>query len=96
MMKVEVIYALPDQQDVCVIEVSEGSTVQQAVEQSGLLPRYPELSESSLMLGIFGRKVESTVCLSAGDRVEIYRPLIIDPKKARMIRAQKKALKLKP
>lgn len=93
MMKVEVVYALPDQQDICVIEVSEGSTAQHAVEQSGLLQRYPELAEVPWMLGIFGRKVEHTVCLSAGDRVEIYRPLIIDPKKARMMRAQKKALK---
>ena len=89
-MKVEVIYALPEQQDVCVIEVSAGSTAQQAVEQSGLLQRYPELADVPLLLGIFGRKVENTVCLSAGDRVEIYRPLTIDPKKARMIRAQKK------
>ena len=93
MMKVEVVYALPDQQDVCVIEVLEGSIAQHAVEQSGLLQRYPELAEAPWMLGIFGRKVESTVCLSAGDRVEIYRPLTVDPKKARMMRAQKKALK---
>ena len=92
-MKVEVVYALPDQQDVCVIEVLEDSIAQHAVEQSGLLQRYPELAEAPWMLGVFGCKVESTVCLSAGDRVEIYRPLTIDPKKARMMRAQKKALK---
>lgn len=92
-MKVEVIYALPDHQELVVIDVSEDTTVQQAVEQSGLLQRYPELAEVPLMLGIFGRKVEGSICLSAGDRVEIYRPLTIDPKKARMIRAKKKRKK---
>ena len=86
---VEVAFALPQAQRIVALELPEGSTVRQAALQSGLDKQFPELDLASADLGIFGKvvaKPEETV-LSTGDRVEIYRPLIADPKEVRKQRA---------
>ncbi|RPI12399.1 MAG: RnfH family protein [Lysobacterales bacterium] len=80
---VEVVYALPDRQTVLCVPLTAGLTAIEAVRASGLLERHPELSSDTLMLGVFGRRVDATHALVEGDRVEIYRPLRNDPREAR-------------
>ena len=89
-MQVEIIYALPHQQDLLQLEVEQGCTVRQAILQSEILARYPEINLESISVGIFTKPVELEYNLAPNDRVEIYRPLTIDPKEARRQRARKK------
>ena len=84
---VEVAYALPDKQEIVMLEVEPGTTAMQAAEQSGIDRQFPGLDVSSCKLGIFGKVVKDSQPLRAGDRVEIYRPLIADPKEVRKRRA---------
>lgn len=77
-MQVGVVYA--DAQVWLNLEVPEGSTAQQAIESSGILGRFPELNLKKNKIGIFGKITKLTAPLSEGDRVEIYRPIIVDPK----------------
>lgn len=88
---VEVAYALPNTQRIVALEVSEGSTVREAALQSGLDKQFPELDLATADLGIFGKSVSApeSQALKNGDRVEIYRPLIADPKEVRKQRAAK-------
>jgi putative ubiquitin-RnfH superfamily antitoxin RatB of RatAB toxin-antitoxin module len=86
---IEVAYALPQRQCVVALTVTEGCTVIEAIEQSGLREEFPEMEVDPNALGIFGRKVRAGQALREGDRVEIYRPLIADPKEARRQRAEK-------
>lgn len=88
---VEVAYATPQRQVLKKLVVAPGSTVQKAIEQSGILKDFPGLSVQPDKVGIFGRKVPLDRVLRQGDRVEIYRELIADPKEARRRRAQKDA-----
>lgn len=87
-INVEVAYALPQGQTLIALQVPEGSTALQAVTASGVLARHPELDPTSLKLGIFSRAVRPDVVLRDKDRVEIYRPLLADPKQARRNRAE--------
>lgn len=82
-IKVEVAYARPDQQIILDLMVSPGATIEQAVELSGILERFPEIDMAINKVGIFGKLSKKTQELKAGDRVEIYRPLIADPKEVR-------------
>ena len=82
------VYALADDQDVIVLELAEGASARQALEASGLLDRYG-LAAGQLQLGISGEKISPESLLREGDRVEILRPLAIDPKEARRRRARK-------
>ena len=84
---VEVAYALPDKQSLLALEVTVGTTALQAAEQSALAQQYEELVLADAKLGIFGKVVAPTQVLREGDRVEIYRPLIADPKEVRKARA---------
>ena len=68
-------------------EVTRGTTVHQAIEQSGILDRFPEIDTTRLKAGIFGKLKKLDQPLRDGDRVEIYRPLIADPKQVRKQRA---------
>jgi putative ubiquitin-RnfH superfamily antitoxin RatB of RatAB toxin-antitoxin module len=68
--------------------VEEGTTAQQAVEQSGILQQFPEIDPTQLKLGIFSKAIKSETVLRERDRVEIYRPLIADPKAVRRSRAE--------
>ena len=88
-MKIEVAYALPNQQYLLTVEVAEKATVADAISATTLLTKYPEIDLQNTSLGIFGKKVDPQQPLCPGDRVEIYRPLTIDPKTARRIRAAK-------
>ncbi len=84
---VEVAYARPDEQLILEVEVAAGSTLLQAVEQSGILERFPEINPAAMKVGIFGKLKKQDQVLQPGDRVEIYRPLIADPKQVRKQRA---------
>ncbi len=84
---VEVAYALPDKQEIVMVEVSPGTTAAEAVARSGIDKIFPELDVAGASLGIFGKAIKPTQELQAGDRVEIYRPLIADPKEVRKRRA---------
>ena len=86
---IEVAYALPERQCVVALTVTQGCTVIEAIEQSGLHEEFPEMEVDPNALGIFGRKARAGQVLRQGDRVEIYRPLIADPKEARRQRAEK-------
>lgn len=92
---VEVAYATPEKQKILSFEVEEGTTVLEAAKQSGIDGEFPEINFEDAKMGIFGkavRKPEEEV-MREFDRVEIYRPLIIDPKAARANRAAKAAEK---
>lgn len=89
-LKIEVVYALRGEQALIVLEVGEGASVREAIERSGILQRYPEIELARGRVGIFGRQVELDASLRDGDRVEIYRPLVADPKQARRERAERR------
>ncbi|MBS1137350.1 MAG: hypothetical protein H6R11_1304 [Proteobacteria bacterium] len=86
-ISVDVVYALPQRQELVRLKLSSGTTVNQALEASGLLQRYPEIDLAKNKLGIFGKLTKPDVVLRDRDRVEIYRPLIADPKEVRKKRA---------
>jgi putative ubiquitin-RnfH superfamily antitoxin RatB of RatAB toxin-antitoxin module len=88
---VEVVYALPDRQRVITLPWQPGSSARDAVEASGLASEFPEIRDRPLELGIFGRRIDETQLLEAGDRVEIYRPLPDDPRERRRRRAAESA-----
>lgn len=87
--QVEVVYALPQIQILERLDVSAGCTVEQAIKLSGILDQFPEINLTKNKFGIFGKFAYLETRLQPYDRVEIYRPLIIDPKEARRIRARK-------
>ena len=88
MIAVEVAYALPDRQTLLRLEVPEGTTVEEAIRRSGILERHPEIDLEGSKIGIFAKPVPASRVLREGDRVEIYRPLIADPKAVRKQRAE--------
>lgn len=88
MIAVEVAYALPDHQTLLRVKVPEGTTAEEAVRQSGMLDKHPEIDLAASKVGIFAKPVPSSRVLREGDRVEIYRPLIADPKAVRKQRAE--------
>lgn len=85
---VEVAYAEPHSQCLIALSVLSGSTLIDAIRQSGILVRYPHLDVTTLSCGVFGKRLPPGHLLRAGDRVEIYRPLPVDPKVARRQRAR--------
>lgn len=87
MIQIEVAYALPEEQLVLQLELPAGSTALQAVELSGVCQRFPEIKLDDLKLGVFGKLKKPDQALVTGDRVEIYRKLIADPKEVRKQRA---------
>jgi hypothetical protein len=90
-MRVEVVYALAASYDAVELDVPPGTTAAQAVKASGIAERHPGVDVSQL--GIFGRRVAADAALADGDRVEIYRPLALDPKEARRRRAGRQRAK---
>lgn len=82
-IEVEVAFALPDRQLLAAVELSEGATVAEAIEASRLAEQFPAANVESLPVGIWGRVTARDRVLADGDRVEIYRPLQIDPREAR-------------
>jgi len=92
MIRVEVVYARPDKQEIVSLTVPEGTTALEAVKLSGITDIFPEVDPDSNDMGIFGKMIKDPAAheLREGDRVELYRPLEIDPKQARLNRAKKK------
>lgn len=86
-IRVEVAYACPDEQLILPVEVPEGATLEQAIVQSRILERFPDIQLHSAKVGIFGKLGKLSAQVRAGDRVEIYRPLLADPKEVRKKRA---------
>jgi putative ubiquitin-RnfH superfamily antitoxin RatB of RatAB toxin-antitoxin module len=91
---VEVVYARPGEQVLEQLAVAADSTVDTVIRQSGILERFPEIDLAVNKIGIFGKATTLSAGLNEGDRIEIYRPLIADPKEARKKRAAEgKAMK---
>jgi putative ubiquitin-RnfH superfamily antitoxin RatB of RatAB toxin-antitoxin module len=86
-IKVEVSYALPHKQVILEVEVPEGTSALEAARQSGVTDKFEGIDLDNAKLGIFGKVISPKAVLKAGDRVEIYRPLIADPKEVRKARA---------
>ena len=86
-MIVEVAYALPDKQSLISIEIKNGSTLKEAIEASGILETFEQIDLKKDRVGIFAKFASLDTILRDKDRVEIYRPLVADPKKARKDRA---------
>jgi len=89
MIVVEVVYADVRQQRLICIEIEAGSTIEAAIQHSGILQIFPEIDLTRQKVGIFGKARPLTELVAHGDRIEIYRPLIIDPKEARRAKAKK-------
>lgn len=88
-MQVEVVYGDVKQQILLSCDVADNATVRDAILSSGILQHYPELELETLTAGVFSKKVKLSTELKPMDRIEIYRPLIIDPKEARRLRSRK-------
>jgi putative ubiquitin-RnfH superfamily antitoxin RatB of RatAB toxin-antitoxin module len=89
-LRVEVVYALLDNQRLIALQVEEGTTVRQAIERSGIRTGFPDIRLIRGNIGIFGKPVELDALLRDGDRVEIYRPLMADPKESRRRRVKRR------
>ena len=88
-LSIEICFARPDQQTLVSLDVPPNTTVRQAIEGSGIIGQCPEIDLSTLAVGVFGKVVSLDAVVSAGDRIEIYRPLKVDPKLARQRRVEK-------
>ncbi|WP_375752898.1 RnfH family protein [Vibrio sp. HN007] len=88
MIHVEVVYALPTEQRVLIQVVDKDSTVEEIIKQSGVLDMYPEIDLAKNKVGVFSRNVKLDATVRDKDRIEIYRPLLADPKEIRRKRAE--------
>lgn len=86
-IQIEVVYALADRQDIIPLTLAAGTTLKQAVEASGLTAKYPDIDLAKGKYGIYSKLAKPDTALRDRDRVEIYRPLIADPKEVRKQRA---------
>lgn len=92
-IRIQVCYAMPDAQLLRELSVPAGATVQLAVERSGVLDDVPQIDLAVCRVGVYGKLKPLDAVLREHDRVEIYRPLIADPKESRRKRAGKKSFK---
>lgn len=88
-IQVEVAYATPTEQRIIVVNVGVGSTIEDVIELSGILTLFPEIDLTTQKVGIFSKVKNLDEIVEEGDRVEIYRSLLIDPKEARRKRVKK-------
>ncbi|AEY01195.1 hypothetical protein GU3_07195 [Oceanimonas sp. GK1] len=88
LIQVEVVYALPAKQTVLTLRVAPDACVREIIEQSGILRQFPEIDLEQNAVGIFSRQVKLDQTVFDGDRIEIYRPLLADPKEIRRRRAE--------
>lgn len=86
-MKVEVVYGYTDRQVLIALDVDENATVEEAIKSSGLLEQFEDIDLKTNKVGVFGKMIKLSASLKEGDRIEIYRPLIADPKEVRRRRA---------
>jgi putative ubiquitin-RnfH superfamily antitoxin RatB of RatAB toxin-antitoxin module len=91
-MHIEVVLAMPDKQELIRLDLATDATVADAIEQSGIVAKFDGFELDEAKVGIFGQKVSMAQTLRDGDRVEIYRPLLADPKEVRRQRALKQTL----
>lgn len=94
-MLIEVAYAKPEKQIIISVDVEEACTIENAIKQSEILSQFSEIDLEQNKVGIFGKAAKLTDTLRENDRIEIYRPLIADPKESRRARAAKKERKAK-
>jgi putative ubiquitin-RnfH superfamily antitoxin RatB of RatAB toxin-antitoxin module len=87
-IKIEIVYALPHEQVLLKLDVPEQTTIIEAVKLSGLKEKFPEIDLEKGKFGLYGKLSKGDVVLREKDRVEIYRPLIADPKEVRKKRAE--------
>jgi putative ubiquitin-RnfH superfamily antitoxin RatB of RatAB toxin-antitoxin module len=87
---VEVVYVTPSIQCLLSVPVTPGMTIRAAIEASGILQRYPEIDLTQCAVGIFAQCKDLAEPVNPGDRIEIYRPLTLDPKQARLLRVKQK------
>ena len=85
-LTIEVAYATQNSQKIISLQVDEGSTIETVIDKSGVLEIFPEIDLSQQKVGIFSKTRKLTDLVKNGDRIEIYRPLTIDPKEARRLR----------
>ncbi|TCP95762.1 hypothetical protein EDC44_10743 [Cricetibacter osteomyelitidis] len=90
-ISIEIVYAYPERHYLKRFTLDEGTTVQAAIVQSGILQQFQEINLAENKVGIFSRPVKLTDTLNDGDRIEIYRPLLADPKEIRRKRAAAQA-----
>jgi uncharacterized protein len=83
LMKVEVAYATPESQVLIAVDIEPNATIQNAIDVSGILARFPEIDLTRQAVGVFSQRASLQTQLREGDRVEIYRPLLVDPKERR-------------
>lgn len=88
-LSIEVCYALADEQALIAVDLPEGATLQQALDASGILQRFPRIDLTTQKVGVFGKVKALDAVLADHDRVEIYRPLLVDPKLSRQRRVEK-------
>jgi putative ubiquitin-RnfH superfamily antitoxin RatB of RatAB toxin-antitoxin module len=88
-LTIEVCYALPHEQTLIRLELPQGATLRQAIDASGILARHPDIDRTKQKTGVFGKLKPLDAVLADHDRVEIYRPLIVDPKVSRQRRVEK-------
>ena len=91
MIAIEVVYALPEHQQVLNIDIAPGTTAKQALQQTQLQQDFPRLDVDTSAIGVFGQPISLEYVMQDGDRLEIYRPLLRDPMEAR-----RKRVKFKP
>jgi len=89
-LTIEVAYAKPEEQVILSLEVRAGICLEEAIRQSGILERFPEIDLEQQAIGIFSQPRTLSDRVVAGDRIEIYRPLLADPKEARRLRAKRR------
>ncbi|TYG35219.1 RnfH family protein [Lonepinella koalarum] len=90
-IEIEIAYAYPKSYFLKKLQVEQGTTVQAAILQSGILQQYTDIDLRENKVGVFARPVKLTDPVNAGDRIEIYRPLLADPKEIRRKRAEEQA-----
>jgi putative ubiquitin-RnfH superfamily antitoxin RatB of RatAB toxin-antitoxin module len=89
-LQVYICYAVPEREFVRPMQVAPGTTIGQAIEQSGVLAEFPDIDLATQPVGVYAKKKTLDTVLRERDRVEIYRPLVADPKDSRRRRAAKK------
>ncbi|GJJ81216.1 RnfH family protein [Pasteurella canis] len=94
-INIEIVYAYPNRHYLKKLSVEEGTMIQTAILQSGILQQFTEIDLRENKVGIFSRPAKLTDLLKEGDRVEIYRPLLADPKEIRRKRAEQQAAQQK-
>ena len=88
-IQVEVAYACPEVQAILPVNVPVGATVEEAIAASDILKDFPDINLGDTRVGVFSEWVSLKHVVRAGDRIEIYRPLVVDPKQARLLKVKK-------